>query len=800
MLQPQKRLRLDSQYQREAIPVRLTSLKLRNYRVFEELDLEIPPGLVGIYGANGSGKSTLLEAIGWALYGRARTAKQQVRTTGKEGECRVELGFEHDEHHYRVIRSISGAASTTKARVLVGDLVAADGLGETTRYLRGLLGLDEHGFRSSVFAEQKQLAAFSDHRPEERRRLVLGLLGITTLDAARDSARTEARRLTDSHRDLRTRLVDPGPLELQLAELQASARRLSALLATAEGVARSATQLLRESDAELTALSERQSAYERIVGEGKLARAEIEQAERAVERLDQERLELARLGPLVERLQGEAATYEPLRREQIDVQEALAALHEFHNLGLDVVDQPPPTHAYEDDEIAADSSLRQARQSHQDATSALAAAKATLDGAERDLRRVEQDAQRSHDLQAGGSCPLCGHELGDGYEALLVHRQVELQTATESLAAARELHAVAGLAVSVAVEELRLVEREVEQHRVKQAQLRQVQARVAAAAQRWERVPASLRPSSGRVGEVAEKLHTRELRVLDELRRADEARTELLRATTKLERVEAVEQEWVDSNRRLVDSTARRTALREQLDGLGWRPDAYVEARAQREERASAAASAAEEARRLLIESTKADGTVGAVGDRLAQAKLDHANLDELSNRAALTAKSAEFIHLFRTSVVNAIGPHLSQAASSLFQELTDDEYDGLVVDPETYELQIIDGGTRYPTERFSGSEVDLANLAFRVAISEQLQFQPGGRVGLLVLDEALASLDADRKDRMLAALTRLSGRFRQILVVTHSPEVKEQLPRALHVIKRPGRRAEVISDDRWGA
>ncbi|MDQ1413902.1 MAG: repair protein SbcC/Rad50, partial [Acidimicrobiaceae bacterium] len=64
----------------------LTRLSLRNYRVYEDqLDLDLPPGLIGIYGPNGSGKSTLLEAILFALWGRARTAKEDVRTAGVGG-------------------------------------------------------------------------------------------------------------------------------------------------------------------------------------------------------------------------------------------------------------------------------------------------------------------------------------------------------------------------------------------------------------------------------------------------------------------------------------------------------------------------------------------------------------------------------------------------------------------------------------------------------------------------------------------------------------------------------------------
>jgi DNA repair exonuclease SbcCD ATPase subunit len=70
------------------------------------------------------------------------------------------------------------------------------------------------------------------------------------------------------------------------------------------------------------------------------------------------------------------------------------------------------------------------------------------------------------------------------------------------------------------------------------------------------------------------------------------------------------------------------------------------------------------------------------------------------------------------------------------------------------------------------------------------VRFQSGGAVGLLVLDEVFGPLDPDRKERMLLALERLKGRFRQVLVVTHDTEIKEQLPSAIEVVKLGGRRA----------
>ena len=45
-----------------------------------------------------------------------------------------------------------------------------------------------------------------------------------------------------------------------------------------------------------------------------------------------------------------------------------------------------------------------------------------------------------------------------------------------------------------------------------------------------------------------------------------------------------------------------------------------------------------------------------------------------------------------------------------------------------------------------------------------------------------LGSLDRDRRERMLAALTSLQGRFRQVLLVTHNEEVKDLLPVAIEV------------------
>jgi exonuclease SbcC len=262
------------------------------------------------------------------------------------------------------------------------------------------------------------------------------------------------------------------------------------------------------------------------------------------------------------------------------------------------------------------------------------------------------------------------------------------------------------------------------------------------------------------------------------------------RLRERVTRRPAVERAAADAKARLDAAETERTDLLARLEALAFDAAGYQQAH----DTVQRARDAAEHTAR---ESVAAERALAAAQQRFhdaeeaqREAESREAQLAELADEARYLGRTADLLSGFRQVIVGLVGPQLSAQASELFNDLTNGDYDGVTIDPETYEIRVIDGGVEYSANRFSGSEVDLANLALRVAISEQVRFQAGGQVGLLVLDEALASLDGERKDRMLAALTKLSGRFRQILVVTHAPEVKERLPQAIEVVRLGGRRS----------
>jgi exonuclease SbcC len=300
-----------------------------------------------------------------------------------------------------------------------------------------------------------------------------------------------------------------------------------------------------------------------------------------------------------------------------------------------------------------------------------------------------------------------------------------------------------------------------------------------------ERARASL-TTPLRDGEV-EQLAT----AVDRARRAAQERDRLLgrlerRSTATAERQTAVAERDA--------AEVRRQELLAEVAALGFDAVALDAARTTAATAAVASEQALKAAREAELGAASAKVAAEQAAARLADAESQHAKLETVREDARHLSRVAELLGSFRNTLVGAVGPRLEAHASAHFDELTDHAYEGIVLDPETYEIRIRDAGVIHGTERFSGSEVDLANLALRVAISEHVRFVSGGQVGLLVLDEIFGSLDDDRRARLLGVLERLRGRFRQILVITHSTDIKEQLPQALEVVTVGERRATVRS------
>ncbi|MDA8272056.1 MAG: SMC family ATPase [Actinomycetota bacterium] len=760
--------------------MRIYRISLENYRVFEDrLDLELPSGLVGIYGPNGAGKSYLIESIPWTLYGRTRTSVQDVRTSGSESECVTEVEFEHEDHLYRVSRNIS-VRGLVKARVWVDNELVSDGVKETNRFIYSTLGMDVDAFRASVFAEQKQLSAFSDASPAERHKLVLSLLGITPLDKARDLARADGRAHLEQLKLARASAPDIGKFLVERDQITTEIKLARDRLDKGRLNAQRLSQQAEAAEAVLKALDSQKTQSERIVAVGKEKRRLFDELTSEVGRL---REIGARLNALEAELESSVNTVDnvgELEAKAADLKIALdntfriqrskeeleSVVGEFACRSIQELELVAQRALEELEEISRKAGLQ--RSSVRELELGIASLTANYES-------TRHSVELMVNLESGSNCPTCGQSMGDGFGDHLSESRTLLREQSAAIQAKQ---------TELGVQRLQLSS--TEQLQIELSDRRMSLERGLARASMLK----PLVETQAVDGFGLEKLQGDYLTIQANLKAAKVAqanRLQLLGEKRELERVLMEGSHKFDTQKAVEEELG---ALKQQLAAIGFDAMFYR----QQIESAKVARQEAEQAKKELEQDrlceVQLEGRLERAEALIEQASETQAAIERLEERSALLGRVADYLNEFRRSTVSVLGPRLAATSAALFSELTESEYDRLEVDTGSWQLRISDYGHPHDLGRFSGSERDLANLAFRIAISEQIGHSFGQQVGLLVLDEVFGPLDDQRRSVMLRALDSLKARFNQVIVVTHGVEIKEQMPGAVEVVKLGRRRA----------
>jgi DNA repair protein SbcC/Rad50 len=756
--------------------MRLLELSLRNYRVFDEVDLELPARVIGIFGPNGAGKSTLMESIEFGLYGRARTDKKQIRTHGVLIDAVVRLVFEHGGQQYEVRRTIRGKNHQTDAGLFVGDVQLAAGVTEVDAEIQRLLHMDHKVFRASVFAEQKQLDAFSEYRPAERKQMVLRLLGIRPVDEARTVARSRARdRKGDADR-LAGALPDLDEERSRLSEAERERDEWSRLVGEARTALEEAT--VRAADAE-TVFEESDRIRERV-DQIAVQRGTIE------ERAERDRRRHADLLARVERIDASLDELPALERERQEIRDAAKRL----DLGRRLAEASGELAALREevealpagDGAAARAELEAAASEREVARGAVARTRAEIEAAERAVLEAQETLARAEEADPTQPCPTCGRPLGDDFEEYVSHCHRSLTERTARADDARKAANEAAAAVAEAERRYRAAEAGAEEargaderrgrieHRFELADRKRRQ--LAEAFGEQEADVEALQAAAARAAEVDARL----ARLAADRDRLDEVRADAEEAATAVE-----------------DARTKLAALAEEEAGLSFDAEDHERRRKERDESRRLLDVARDREREAVERHGRAEAAVAELRGKIEEVERVATEALRLRDEARLLERVSGLLEGFRTFLYGRIVPQVSRDAEVLFRELTNHEYEDLRIEEDTLAIHIADGGQYFPLERFSGSESDLANLALRVAISQHLSRMAGADVAMMVLDEVLGALDAERKDLFVQAIGRLSGRLHQLFVVTHAEQVKDQFPASVEVRKVGRRRSQAL-------
>ena len=767
---------------------------------------------MGIVGQNGSGKSSLVEAIAWALYGNessiVRTTKEGIRSSsaGPNDECSVELEFDLAADHYRVVRTIKGKNCTSDATLSVNGSLSARTDKGVTDLIVDRLGMDYKSFFISVFARQKDLNALSTLRPADRKKTILRMLEIDVLDDV----------VTEIDKDAKGKRTELANLNLFLFEAsgQEKRKRIEAERSSlADDVARLESSLQEQSKL-LGALDKRTVV---VKGEWDLAearfrefsahqqraaevRAGMERNAQAIDRLAKDILELKEKGRKV-------AELETANRQYLESVVRKDSMESSRSLFLDLDSQRTRRSRLEKEAISIEERIVRSRkelaelkepskhlgaveENQKRADESIAAANRKADWIRGEVRRLEKDAssreKKRSEIQSIGpdsKCPTCERTLAEHYSTLLEMMVREISEMRSQLADLSTQLAAA----DEDLEKNKKVRANIDSRLQKLRKDVIEETRLLSSIRGWEDQIENTRSDLADADKAIERIgavdfdaaaYERLKKELIDLKRTSDLYNQLTieaRRLTDVETQKAALEKQVGSEQEELRLAQERMTLSGHSDELLDRSRrAYLEVRDRREAKAKETYSL-----QNGIDRKKAE--IAGKDDQLKQLAEVEAKVGATQKESETLAVLGEVMRVFRSNVISRIVPTLSQISSALFEELTEAKYNGMELD-EDYNINVYDKGQKYPLDRFSGGEADLANLCLRLAISRVIAERSGSAINFLVLDEIFGSQDTIRKRNIMQTFTGLSKQFGQIILITHIEEVKDLMGNVIGV------------------
>ncbi len=772
-------------------PIRLEVQGLTSFREKAEVDFS-DLDLFAITGHTGAGKSSLVDAITYALFGEVPRVGDSIKQLISQGEdrLRVNLEFSADGGRYRVHRSTGHkgvpAVQMDHLDPATGEwLPDADKAREVNEHVASILGMDYDGFVRSVLLPQGQFQQFLAGKPEERRKVLDGLL---RLDVYQLMAQ-RANQIADEHGRRASMLQQQ--LDTQYADatreaLKAAKQRLTGLRAQAQSMttARAAlAEAYQQAESMSASLRRRREAEEALTRSSH----DIERARETLETGEEKRRELERRIKQIEE-QIEANQFDPdvlvaLQQTRVSL-ENLEKSEKRLNETRQKLEQAAP----QLEQLRAASG--DAREADERATNALQAAQQRLEEA----RQENLAAALRRNLSPGDPCPVCGQPVAD----LPPERHAALDEAETAVRTAR-------LDADRARERLEKLAR---QHDLVDQQLTSDKARLTElqndCQSERQKAAATLGGRTAEAAEVKALIDIQEaarrdrVRLGDDLKKATQMREEHARALASAGQAVARLQAEIDARTREVGTAsneiaATESALREAAKAYNW-PDVTAALHAGRDP--------APALRPLLsaadAEVASANQAIGAcetaierITEGIEKAEDIRNQIDEANREGRLAADLASLLRV--TRFPNYIREQslrlLAQDGSRQLMQISRSRYEFSV---DKQEFLVVDHWNVDDTrsvKTLSGGETFLASLALALALAGHL---PGFGVGArthtlesLFIDEGFSNLDSETLDIVTNALEEIGqDGSRMVGVVTHLPALAERMPARITVHK----------------
>ena len=735
----------------------LKKVIIENIRSHEYLEFEPASiGVTAISGENGAGKSTIVDAFSWSLFGtrlHGLRNKNYIRegVDAKEKTVQVTSYIRVGNTDFMIKRKITSNEGACECKVFsyneeIGDWEFESGPAVThaESFIRSILNIDEKGFLSSVFIQQKQVDQIVSASPTERGQVIEKLIGVSAITESTKLAREESRALQRA-----ADIIQPGSLEDEKAKVD----EFKIKVTSAKDNLKEVEETLKTLEQELVVLRATEQAETELQNHLDSLNTSLDNVKKDDSYLKENLKNYTKILKDNSEISIDYKLKEIIEEELSESLEKEKAIqNELNNINIQIT-----RYASLFEETLNYDEIKAAYDKITDNYNDLMNKKSVLDESLMGLKvKVKSVKQHLELLKSGAAeCPVCGHPILNPEEEFKKHTEEQNENKKEFKQIKEELTELEEAISKIGNDKTQyeaLLEKATEQVN---------------SVDNFKKAKENKQTKEAKLNSIQLVINKNREQLADI--NANEKHRDLI--NTAKEQVTISEQ-------RLKDNKKERARLEKEISTLNVLPKSTYKV----------LLNNLKEKEDLLvktnIQKASLDGELKLIVEQAKQAVQDYKrckeaseNYERLHNQITIMNLTNQSLIKFKEQRIKNSIPELTDIASEILARFTDNKFTQLILTDKFETFVVTENNVKRPVSQLSGGELSAAAIALRLAIA---LFLNNGQQHLLILDEVLTAMSSDRSQLILETITSLTNA--QIILIAHNDGINSFADKVVHL------------------
>lgn len=735
----------------------LKKVIIENIRSHEYLEFEPASiGVTAISGENGAGKSTIVDAFSWSLFGtrlHGLRNKNYIRegVDAKEKTVQVTSYIRVGNTDFMIKRKITSNEGACECKVFsyneeIGDWEFESGPAVThaESFIRSILNIDEKGFLSSVFIQQKQVDQIVSASPTERGQVIEKLIGVSAITESTKLAREESRALQRA-----ADIIQPGSLEDEKAKVD----EFKIKVTTAKDNLKEVEETLKTLEQELVVLRATEQAETELQNHLDSLNTSLDNVKKDDSYLKENLKNYTKILKDNSEISIDYKLKEIIEEELSESLEKEKAIqNELNNINIQIT-----RYASLFEETLNYDEIKAAYDEITDNYNDLMNKKSVLDESLMGLKvKVKSVKQHLELLKSGAAeCPVCCHPILNPEEEFKKHTEEQNENKKEFKQIKEELTELEEAISKIGNDKTQyeaLLEKATEQVN---------------SVDDFKKAKENKQTKEAELNSIQLVINKNREQLADI--NANEKHRDLI--NTAKEQVTISEQ-------RLKDNKKERARLEKEISTLNVLPKSTYKV----------LLNNLKEKEDLLvktnIQKASLDGELKLIVEQAKQAVQDYKrckeaseNYERLHNQITIMNLTNQSLIKFKEQRIKNSIPELTDIASEILARFTDNKFTQLILTDKFETFVVTENNVKRPVSQLSGGELSAAAIALRLAIA---LFLNNGQQHLLILDEVLTAMSSDRSQLILETITSLTNA--QIILIAHNDGINSFADKVVHL------------------